>query len=190
MLHHRPSRRGGSGFFPPLVTCPPLTHTHPAATGPGGGGCPVRRALGAGSVPSALWGLPVRVCRSSGGGRARGVSVVGSTWGGVSPSALCRTGELPQAEERCVAPAAAAARGLATGLLRGGSGQVARFRGGRGGRPCSGLRWAGARYRQGRGAGGCWRRERGSGAAGPGARRGRARCPHHSAELPLCSLRT
>lgn len=102
VLHHRP--------FLLLVTCPPLPTHAPAATGRGDGGHPVWRAPGAGSVPPAA-----RTCLR---GTSPGVSVMGATCGGVSPSAPRRTGELPQAEGRSVVPAPTAARGAGEGMLR------------------------------------------------------------------------
>lgn len=119
VLHHRPSRRGGRGSFLPLVTCPPPIPTHaPSDDGAGGGGRPVWRAPGPGSIPPALRGLPIRVCRGSGRGEPGGVSSGGYV-GQRVPSALRRTGELPQAEGRSVLPAPAAARGGFRGEARG-----------------------------------------------------------------------
>lgn len=100
--HTRTQRRRGGGRRPPCL----------ASTG--------RRIRTPAAVEAARTCLPERRGRrDGGGGRARGVSVVGGTWGGVSPSALRRTGELPQDEGRSVVPAPTAARGAGEGAFNG-----------------------------------------------------------------------
>lgn len=152
--------RCGTTALPAARHLSPLTHTRaPAATGRGPP-CPESSGHRV-RVPGAVGAA--RTCL----GASPGLSAVGGTWGGVSPWALRSTGELPEAAGRSAEPAAAAARGAFQGRL----GASCRAPGGGAAPQRAEVGWRSVPAGEGRGAGGC--RERGSGAAGPGARRGR-----------------